>query len=171
MSSETPAVQTLWDVLRRFVPTNALGFEIHHPVLFYTFFWIGVLFGWVCVGLAACSVTRMMLRSSSPDPAVARTSDIFAYLLAFTAICIGAAYVSEAWVALSGNSYEAWMFIRNRVLGRYAWAYWDQVLLAALCPQLLWSRKVRAWPLLVFLISILALSPQWIERLVLSFLR
>ncbi len=80
---------------------------------------------------------------------------------------VGLAYASELFVALySENPYEAWVFLKNRATGPFAWAYWTMVTCNVIIPQLFWIKKVRTTPALIFAISIVINIGMWFERFV-----
>jgi molybdopterin-containing oxidoreductase family membrane subunit len=68
-----------------------------------------------------------------------------------------------AWY--SGNTYEASMIL-NRLKGPYWPAYWSLLLCNLATPQLLWLKRVRNSPLMLFLISIVVSIGMWLERFV-----
>jgi molybdopterin-containing oxidoreductase family membrane subunit len=79
-------------------------------------------------------------------------------------VCYG--YVMEAFFAwYSGNTYEASMIL-NRLKGPYWPAYWSLLLCNLATPQLLWLKRVRNSPLMLFLISIVVSIGMWLERFV-----
>ena len=79
-------------------------------------------------------------------------------------VCYG--YAMEAFFAwYSGNTYEEAMFL-NRLKGPYAPAYWSLLLCNLAAPQLLWFKRVRNSPLMLFLVSIVVSVGMWLERFV-----
>jgi molybdopterin-containing oxidoreductase family membrane subunit len=65
----------------------------------------------------------------------------------------------------SGNLYE-WFMQRNRALGPFGWAYWLLMFCNVLTPQLLWSRRIRRSPWILFPISLIINWGMWLERYV-----
>jgi molybdopterin-containing oxidoreductase family membrane subunit len=75
-------------------------------------------------------------------------------------------YMMEAFYAYySGNLYERYMFM-NRMFGPMGWSYWCLIAFNILIPQVLWIRKVRLNPLLLFCASLVILFGMWLERFV-----
>ena len=75
-------------------------------------------------------------------------------------------YGMEAFFAwYSANTYEGFMFI-NRATGPYWWSYWALIFCNGIAPQLLWSKKVRTSPLILFFLSIVVNIGMWLERFV-----
>ncbi len=65
----------------------------------------------------------------------------------------------------SANEFEMYM-TKNRMLGPYAPAYWALILCNVIVPQALWSARVRANPILLFVIAIIVNIGMWLERFV-----
>ncbi|MGA1530270.1 MAG: NrfD/PsrC family molybdoenzyme membrane anchor subunit [Kiritimatiellia bacterium] len=68
-----------------------------------------------------------------------------------------------AWY--SASEYEGYMKF-NRMYGPYWWSYWSLILCNGVVPQLLWIKKVRTSPAMLFVISIIANIGMWLERFV-----
>jgi Ni/Fe-hydrogenase subunit HybB-like protein len=65
----------------------------------------------------------------------------------------------------SANRYESFM-IFNRMTGPYAPFYWTLILCNGLVPQLLWVKKIRTTPVLLFMIAMVVNVGMWLERFV-----
>jgi molybdopterin-containing oxidoreductase family membrane subunit len=52
------------------------------------------------------------------------------------------------------------------MFGPMGWAYWCLILFNILIPQILWIRKVRMNPPMLFLTSLVVLVGMWLERFV-----
>jgi molybdopterin-containing oxidoreductase family membrane subunit len=52
------------------------------------------------------------------------------------------------------------------MLGPYASAYWSLIFCNILTPQLLWFRKVRSTPWILFLVAMVVNVGMWLERFV-----
>ena len=75
-------------------------------------------------------------------------------------------YAIEAFMGwYSGNRYEAYT-LWNRLHGPYHVWYWSLLICNIFLPQLLWIRKFRTSPLLLFLISTIILTGMWLERFI-----
>ncbi|HMP72290.1 MAG TPA: polysulfide reductase NrfD [Kiritimatiellia bacterium] len=68
-----------------------------------------------------------------------------------------------AWY--SGSVYEGYMKF-NRMYGPYWWSYWGLILCNGVIPQLLWFKKVRTSPIILFFLSIVINIGMWLERFV-----
>ncbi len=83
-----------------------------------------------------------------------------------TSLMVGYAYAMEFFTAwYSGAVYEKFVFI-NRAMGPYAWAYWTMLTCNVLVPQLLWIKKIRRSPILMYPIVLLVNVGMWFERFV-----
>jgi len=83
-----------------------------------------------------------------------------------TGSMVGLAYTTEFFTAwYSGSIYERFTFI-NRAFGPYWWAYWIMVSCNVITPQLLWSKKIRTNPTILWILSIFVNIGMWFERFV-----
>jgi len=79
-------------------------------------------------------------------------------------VCYG--YAMEAFFAwYSGSEYEEYMIL-NRITGPYWWAYSLLLFCNLVTPQLLWFRRIRRAPLVLFIVSIVVNVGMWLERFV-----
>ena len=92
--------------------------------------------------------------------------DNAAKVMLATGLIVGYAYILESFTGwYSGNVYEE-AAIWNRMTGPYATAYWSLITCNIVAPQMLWFKKVRSSPVLLFIASIIALIGMWLERFV-----
>lgn len=83
-----------------------------------------------------------------------------------TSWMVAYAYAVEFFMAwYSGNQYELFAFL-NRAAGPYAWAYWIMVTCNVVVPQLLWLKKCRTTPWIMWIIAVLVNVGMWFERFV-----
>jgi Ni/Fe-hydrogenase subunit HybB-like protein len=83
-----------------------------------------------------------------------------------TGLIVVYGYVMEAFHAwYSAVEFERYMIV-NRMTGPYAPFYWALILCNALVPQALWSKRVRANPLVLFVIAIIVNIGMWLERFI-----
>ncbi len=76
------------------------------------------------------------------------------------------AYVMEMFFSwYSANQYEGFMIL-NRLTGPYAPLYWLLLTCNGLIPQLLWSKRVRANELYLFIIALIVNVGMWLERFI-----
>src|SRR5438067_1439796 len=92
--------------------------------------------------------------------------DNSAKIMMATGLIVAYAYILETFTAwYSGNVYEMSAFW-NRMTGPYAASYWSLVACNIVGPNVLWFRKVRNTPWLLFLSSLVVLVGMWLERFV-----
>jgi molybdopterin-containing oxidoreductase family membrane subunit len=96
-----------------------------------------------------------------------RHLDNAAKLMLGTGMIVVYGYGVELFYAwYSGVEFEVFMAY-NRVLGAdHWWAFWALILCNGVIPQLLWIKKVRTSPLILFLLSIVINIGMWLERFV-----
>src|SRR5438270_2778498 len=84
-----------------------------------------------------------------------------------TGLVVAYGYGMEAFAAFySGNKYERFMWLNRAWLGPYWWSYWALLATNIFTPQILWIRKVRQSPIMLFLVSCVILVGMWLERFV-----
>jgi molybdopterin-containing oxidoreductase family membrane subunit len=75
-------------------------------------------------------------------------------------------YISEGFFSwYSGDEFERFM-MWNRAFGSYAWTFWVMLFCNVGLLQLLWFKRVRTNPWLLFGLSILINVGMWLERYV-----
>ncbi len=83
-----------------------------------------------------------------------------------TGLIVGYGYMIEAFMgwysASTFESYTVW----NRLTGPYAHYYWALMLCNIVTPQLLWFKKVRSTPLVLWCIAMVVNAGMWLERFV-----
>ncbi len=81
-----------------------------------------------------------------------------------TGMIVAYSYIMETFFAwYSGSPYEAQAFW-NRMTGPYSFQYWFLVTCNIVSPNLLWFKKFRKTPVLLFISSIIVLVGMWLER-------
>jgi molybdopterin-containing oxidoreductase family membrane subunit len=92
--------------------------------------------------------------------------DKMAKVMLATGLMVAYGYGMEVFFGwYSANSYEEYM-INNRMTGPYAPSYWALILCNVIVPQLLWSKRVRRNPVMLFIVAIIANIGMWLERFV-----
>ncbi len=135
-----------------------------HATLFPPYFVAGAIFS----GFAMVLTLLIPLRAiyGLKDLVTVRHLDVMAKVMLATGWIVFYGYMMEAFVAwYSGSQYEQFV-IWNRMTGPYWWALWALVLCNGLVPQLLWLKKVRTTPAMLFAISIVVNIGMWLERYV-----
>jgi Ni/Fe-hydrogenase subunit HybB-like protein len=85
-------------------------------------------------------------------------------LMLATGLIVAYAYIMETFMAwYSGNIFEQQAFW-NRMTGPYSAEYWFLITCNVVAPNLLWIKKFRTSPVLLFISSIVVLIGMWLER-------
>lgn len=91
-----------------------------------------------------------------------------AKMLLVTGWMVTYSYVVEIWAAwYSGDEFESYMHLEMRPFGPYAALFWTVIACNCVTPQLLWLRRVRRSPVLLWVCSIFIQIGMWAERLML----
>src|SRR5262249_45785337 len=83
-----------------------------------------------------------------------------------TGLSVGYGYMLEPFMGwFSGNRYEGYM-VWNRLTGPYAPVYWALLACNIVTPQLLWFKKIRSTPWILWFIAMVVNAGMWLERFV-----
>jgi Ni/Fe-hydrogenase subunit HybB-like protein len=135
-----------------------------HSTIFPPYFVTGAIFS----GLAMVLTLMVPLRAlcGLGDVVTVRHLESVCKLILATSLVIAYAYGVELWAAwYGGNRFEQYTF-RNRMVGPYGWCYWTMTACNVLIPQLLWFRRVRTTPWMMFVLSVFVNLGMWFERFV-----
>jgi Ni/Fe-hydrogenase subunit HybB-like protein len=135
-----------------------------HSTIFPPYFVTGAIFS----GLAMVITLMVPLRKlcGFEDVITVRHLENMSKLMVATSLLIGYAYAVELWSAwYGGNTFEEYTFL-NRMVGGYSWCYWTMIACNVLVPQLLWFRRVRTSPWILFVLALLVNVGMWFERFV-----
>jgi molybdopterin-containing oxidoreductase family membrane subunit len=93
-----------------------------------------------------------------------RHLEVLGRLTLTSSLCVGYAYVMDAFSTFyGGGEVERLQFI-DRLTGAYWPVYWATILLNVTLPQALWWRRVRTDPAALMAISFLVVIGMWFER-------
>jgi len=149
-----------------------------HTTIFPPYFVAGAIFGGFAMVLTLMIPARAIFKMH--DLITPRHIDVMCKILLLTGTIVGYAYLMELFVAFySGNEFERWAFLRNRVAdpfifgpmfgvepAPYWWAYWAMMLCNVISPQFFWSRKMRNRVIGVWIICMFINCGMWFERFV-----
>ena len=133
-----------------------------HATLFPPYFVLGAAFS----GFAVVAMLAIPLRHAFGlhHLVTARHLDLLGILLLATGLMTAYGYVAELFfIPYSGAKHEL-QTLADRLTGEYAWSYWGAVVLNFVPLQLLWFRRVRRNPVLLFLICLAVAIGMWLER-------
>jgi molybdopterin-containing oxidoreductase family membrane subunit len=95
-----------------------------------------------------------------------RHLDNMAKVMLAAGLVVAYGYMMEIFNAwYSGNLYEIHVTV-DRALGFYAPVYWLMIACNVLLPQLLWFKRIRLNPQLLFVIALLINVGMWTERFI-----
>jgi molybdopterin-containing oxidoreductase family membrane subunit len=135
-----------------------------HNTIFPPYFVAGAIYSGFAMVLTLAIPLRAVygLRDFITD----RHLDNMAKVMLATELMVAYGYLMEAFFGwYSANVYEEYV-MTNRAVGPYAPAYWVLILCNVLVPQLLWIRRVRRAPVLLWTIAVIANVGMWLERFV-----
>ena len=135
-----------------------------HATIFPPYFVAGAVFSGFAMVLTLLIIARQVL--GFQHMITIRHLENMCKVIIVTGGIVGVAYATEMFTAwYGGNPYERYIFM-NRALGPYAWAYWTMVSCNVLTPQLLWFKKIRTNPWIIFVLSLFINVGMWFERFV-----
>jgi len=135
-----------------------------HATIFPPYFVAGAIYS----GFAMVLTLLIPMRSiyGLQDMITLRHLDNMAKVTLVTGLIVFYGYMMEAFFGwYSANEFERYM-IYNRTTGPYWYMYWTLILCNGVMPQLLWFRKIRMNPVILFCISIVVNIGMWLERFV-----
>jgi Ni/Fe-hydrogenase subunit HybB-like protein len=135
-----------------------------HTTIFPPYFVAGAIYsGFAMVLMLAIPIRKIY---GLEDFITERHLDNSAKVMLATGLIVAYGYTMEAFMAwYSGNTYDAFT-LWNRLHGPYAHVYWSLLTCNIFLPQLLWIRKFRIKPGLLFMVSSIILTGMWLERFV-----
>ena len=149
-----------------------------HTTIFPPYFVAGAIFSGFAMVLTLMLVARKVMHLE--EYITIAHIESMNKIIILTGSIVGVAYITELFVALySGNVYEQWAFLRNRVAdpfifgplmgvepAPYWWAYWSMMTCNVISPQLFWFKKLRRSIAFTFIMSIVINIGMWYERFV-----
>ena len=135
-----------------------------HATVFPPYFVAGAIYaGFAMVLTLAIPIRRLY---GIEDFITIRHLDNMAKVTLATGLIVGYGYTMEAFFGFySANQYERFMIL-NRMTGPYWPFYWTLIFCNIITPQLLWIRKVRVTPVLLFMVAMVVNVGMWLERFV-----
>ncbi len=135
-----------------------------HSTIFPPYFVAGALYSGFAMVLTLAIPLRAFYKLE--DFVTARHLDNMAKLMLASGLVVAYGYVMEMFMAwYSGDVFEQSTYF-FRAFGPYGVWFWALMAFNVVIPQLLWFRRVRANPLVLFVISLIVNTGMWIERFV-----
>ena len=149
-----------------------------HTTIFPPYFVAGAIFGGFAMVLTLMLPARAIY--GLHDLITPKHVDVMCKIILLTGTIVGYAYCMEFFTAAySGNPYETWLFLRNRMadpyifsklynvpVAPYWWAYWAMMSLNVISPQIFWFPKMRYNIYVVFAVCMCVNAGMWFERFV-----
>ncbi len=135
-----------------------------HTTIFPPYFVAGAIFA----GFAMVLTLTIPIRAAYglEDFITDKHLDVMAKVILATGMIVAYGYLMEIFGAwYGGNKYESFMVL-NRFKGPYAPYYWALIICNVAFPQLLWSSRVRANSIALWIMSIIVGIGMWLERFI-----
>ncbi len=133
-----------------------------HETIFPPYFVAGALFSGFAMVLTIAIPLRVAYHLQ--DFVTDRHLDIMARFTLATGLAVDYSYLVEHFMGwYSGNQFEQFL-LSDRAFGPYGIFYWLVLACNVGVTQLLWFRRIRTTPLLLFAVSILINVGMWTER-------
>jgi molybdopterin-containing oxidoreductase family membrane subunit len=133
-----------------------------HETIFPPYFVAGALFSGFAMVLTISIPLRVVY--GLQDFVTIRHLDIMAKYMLVTGLVVDYSYIVEHFIGwYSGNEFEL-LLLSNRAFGPYALWYWLVLLFNIGVNQVLWFKRVRTTPFLLFWVSIVINIGMWLER-------
>jgi molybdopterin-containing oxidoreductase family membrane subunit len=135
-----------------------------HSTIFPPYFVAGAIYGGFAMVLTIAIPLRAVYKLE--DFVTLRHLQNMAKILLATGLIVGYGYMIEAFMSwYSGSPYEKYM-MWNRLTGPYWPVFWSLMLCNIVTPQLLWIKRVRSSPLVLWIIAVIVNVGMWLERFV-----
>ncbi|OHV80988.1 NrfD/PsrC family molybdoenzyme membrane anchor subunit [Ensifer sp. LCM 4579] len=130
--------------------------------VFPPYFVLGAAFS----GFAVVAMIAVVLRHALglEDLVSERHLDLLGKFLLATGLMTAYGYFAEAFDVLYSGEKQEMDTLFDRFSGAYAWSYWGAIVGNFVPLQLLWWRRVRVQPILLFLIALAVAVGMWLER-------
>ena len=135
-----------------------------HTTIFPPYFVAGAIYSGFAMVLTLAIPIRAVY--GLHDFITSRHLQNMAKVMLVTGLIVAYGYMTEAFIAwYSGDLYEGFVPL-NRITGPYRATYWALILCNIVIPQLLWFKRTRLNPAVLWLISIFINIGMWLERFV-----
>jgi Ni/Fe-hydrogenase subunit HybB-like protein len=135
-----------------------------HSTIFPPYFVAGAIYS----GFAMVLILAIPIRAvyNLEDMITDRHLDNCAKVMLATGLIVAYGYIMETFMAWYGGNFYDKHMIWNRMHGPYRAAYWVLIAINVGFVNVLWTRKVRFTPKLLWLVSLVVLVAMWLERFV-----
>jgi len=135
-----------------------------HTTIFPPYFVAGAIYSGFAMVLTLAIPIRAVY--GLEDFITLRHLQNMAKVMLVTGLIVAYGYMTEAFIAwYSADQFERYVPF-NRATGAYAPIYWSLILCNVVLPQMLWFRRVRSRPALLFIVALIVNTGMWLERFV-----
>jgi Ni/Fe-hydrogenase subunit HybB-like protein len=135
-----------------------------HTTIFPPYFVAGAIYSGFAMVLTLAIPIRAVY--GLEDFITMRHLQNMAKVMLVTGLIVAYGYMTEAFIAwYSADKFELYVPF-NRATGAYAPVYWSLILCNVVLPQLLWFRRVRSSPAMLFVVALIVNTGMWLERFV-----
>ena len=135
-----------------------------HSTFFPPYFVAGAVYAGFAMVLTLAIPARKMFHLE--DFITMKHLENMGKIMLATGLIVFYSYVMEAFFAYySGNVYERFMYI-NRAFGPYKAMFWALMICNGAAPQLLWFKRIRTSPGMLFFVAMFVNVGMWLERFV-----
>src|SRR6201997_3566353 len=136
-----------------------------HTTIFPPYFVAGAIYSGFAMVITLAIPIRKFYHLE--DLITMRHLDNMGKVMRATGLIVAYGYSTEVFMSYcySASHWEYFM-MWNRMFGPMGWSYWVLITCNIALPQLLWSRKFRQNPMLLFLMSLIVNTGMWFERFV-----
>ena len=137
-----------------------------HSLIFPPYFVAGAIFSGFAMVLSLMIPARRLYRLE--HIITKRHLDSMAKMLLVTGWMVLYSYAIESWSAwYSGDRFEMFTHLVARPTGPYAFVYWTVITCNCVVPQILWWRRARQSPIMLWIVAGFVQLGMWAERLML----
>ena len=135
-----------------------------HSTIFPPYFVAGAIYS----GFAMVLILAIPIRAvyNLQDMITDRHLDNCAKIMLATGLIVAYGYVMETFMAWYGGNFYDKHLMWNRMHGPYRAAYWALIAINVGFVNVLWTKKVRFTPKLLWFVSLVVLVAMWLERFV-----
>ena len=156
----TPLVVSVHSIVS--LDFSVAGVPGWHSTIFPPYFVAGAIFsGFAMVFTIAVPLRRIF---GLEDMITARHLDNMAKIMLASGLIVAYGYVMELFVSWYSADRFDWYMTTNRMFGPYWPVFWTTMLCNVALPQLLWLRRVRVSPWVLFVLSLFINVGMWVER-------
>jgi Ni/Fe-hydrogenase subunit HybB-like protein len=135
-----------------------------HSTFFPPYFVAGAVYAGFAMVLTLAIPARKMFHLE--DFITMRHLENMGKVMLATGLIVFYSYVMEAFFSYySGNVYERFMYL-NRAFGPYRAMFWALMICNGAAPQLLWFKRIRTSPGMLFFVAMFVNVGMWLERFV-----